>query len=95
MPEKGSVKGKSKIEITCLKCVSPKYPTRALRRGAEGKPLVKVWINKFGKVTKSELINSSGNESIDKAALLAADKSTFYPLKTETTLRIEYELKIR
>jgi len=95
IPEKGSVKGKSKIEITCLKCVSPKYPTRALRRGAEGKPLVKVWINKFGKVTKSELINSSGNESIDKAALLAADKSTFYPLKTETTLKIEYELKIR
>ena len=95
IPEKGSVKGKSKIEITCLKCVSPKYPTRALRRGAEGKPLVKVWINKFGKVTKSELINSSGNESIDKAALLAADKSTFYPLKTETTLKIKYELKIR
>ena len=95
IPEKGSVKGKSKIEITCLKCVSPKYPTRALRRGAEGKPLVKVWINKFGKVTKSELINSSGNESIDKAALLAADKSTFYPLRTETTLKIEYELKIR
>ena len=46
-------------------------------------------------MTKSELINSSGNESIDKAALLAADKSTFYPLKTETTLKIEYELKIR
>ena len=95
MPEKGSVKGKSKIKITCLKCVSPKYPTRALRRGAEGKPLVKVWINKSGKVTKSEIINSSGNESIDNAALSAADKSTFYPLKTETTLKIEYDLKIR
>ena len=95
IPEKGSVKGKSKIKITCLQCISPKYPTRALRRGAEGKPLIKVWINKSGKVTKSELMNSSGNESIDKAALLAADKSTFYPLKTETTLKIEYELKIR
>ena len=95
IPEKGSVKGKGEIKITCLKCFSPKYPTRALRRGAEGKPLVKVWINKSGKVTKSALMNSSGNESIDKAALSAADKSTFYPLETETTLKIEYDLKIR
>ncbi len=95
IPEKGSVKGKSKIEITCLRCVSPKYPTRALRRGAEGKPLVKVWINKLGKVTRSELIKSSGNDSIDKAALLAANKSTFYPITIDTTLKIEYELKIR
>ncbi len=95
IPEKGSVKGKSKIEITCLRCVSPKYPTRALRRGAEGKPLVKVWINKLGKVTKSELIKTSGNDSIDKAALIAANKSTFYPIKIDTTLKIEYDLKIR
>ena len=95
IPEKGSVKGESKIEITCLRCVSPKYPTRALRRGAEGKPLVKVWINKLGKVTRSELIKSSGNDSIDKAALLAANKSTFYPITIDTTLKIEYELKIR
>ena len=95
IPEKGSVKGKSKIEITCLRCVSPKYPTRALRRGAEGKPFVKVWINRPGKVTKSELIKSSGNDSIDKAALLAANKTTFYPIEIDTTLIIEYELKIR
>ena len=95
IPEKGSVKGKSKIEITCLRCVSPKYPTRALRRGAEGKPFVKVWINRPGKVTRSELIKSSGNDSIDKAALLAANKTTFYPIEIDTTLIIEYELKIR
>ena len=95
IPEKGSVKGKSRIEITCLRCISPKYPTRALRRGAEGKPLVKVWINKLGKVIKSELIKSSGNDSIDKAALQAANKSTFYPITKDSTLKIEYELKIR
>ena len=46
-------------------------------------------------MTKSELIKSSGNESIDKAALIAADKSKFYPIKIETTLKIEYDLKIR
>ena len=95
VPEKGSVKGKSKIEITCLRCIRPNYPTRALRRGAEGKPLVKVWINKIGNVTKSELIKSSGNDSIDKAALLAANKSTFFPISIDTTLQIEYDLKIK
>ena len=95
IPERGSVKGNKKIKITCLKCVSPKYPTKALRRGVEGKPLVKVWINRQGNVTKSELIKSSGNESIDEAALLAADKSKFYPIKIESTLKIEYDLKIR
>ena len=94
--EKGSLKGKGKIKITCLRCVSPKYPTRALRRGAEGKPLVKVWINKLGKVTKSELIKSSGNDSIDKAALLAANKSTFHPIPINNeTFQIEYEAKIK
>ena len=87
--------GHTIYEITCLRCVSPKYPTRALRRGAEGKPLIKVWINKLGKVTRSELIKSSGNDSIDKAALLAANKTTFYPIEIDTTLIIEYELKIR
>jgi len=94
IPEQGSIKGNSKIKITCLKCVPPKYPTKALRRGAEGKPLVKVWINRQGNVTGSVILKSSGNESIDKAALIAADKSKFYPIKIETTLKIEYDLKI-
>ena len=93
--EAGSIKGKGYQKVTCLKCVEPKYPARALRRGAEGKPFVKVWINTLGKVIKSELIKSSGNESIDKAALLAADKSLFYPIKKDTTLTIEYEAKLR
>tara|TARA_Y100000589_G_C27125269_1_gene618232 strand:- start:241 stop:981 length:741 start_codon:yes stop_codon:yes gene_type:complete len=94
-PEKGSVKGIGKVQITCLKCVSPKYPTRALRRGAEGKPVVRVMINKLGIVTKSELLKSSGNESIDNAALLAAQKSKFYPIIKDSILKIEYDLKIR
>ena len=48
-PEKGSLMGKGTIKITCLKCVRPIYPPIALRRGAEGTPIVKVWINKKGK----------------------------------------------
>ena len=94
-PEKGSLKGKGTIKITCLKCVRPTYPPVALRRGSEGTPTVKVWINKKGKVLKTELISSSGHESIDRAAEKAAINSTFYPLEEETSINIEYDLKIR
>ena len=94
-PEKGSLMGKGTIKITCLKCVRPIYPPIALRRGAEGTPIVKVWINKKGKVFKAELISLSGHESIDKAAKKAAINSTFYPLEEETSINIEYDLKIR
>ena len=94
-PEKGSLKGKGSIKVTCLKCVRPIYPPIALRRGAEGTPKVKVWINKNGKVFKAEIIRISGNESIDRAAKKAAIDSTFYPLNEETSINIEYDLKIR
>ena len=94
-PEKGSLMGKGTIKITCLKCVRPIYPPIALRRGAEGTPIVQVWINKKGKVFKAELISLSGHESIDKAAKKAAINSTFYPLEEETSINIEYDLKIK
>ena len=94
-PEKGSLRGKGTIKVTCLKCIRPIYPPIALRRGAEGTPKVKVWINKEGKVFKAELISISGNESIDRAAKKAAINSTFYPLVKETSINIEYDLKIR
>ncbi len=94
-PEKGSLRGEGTIQVTCLKCVRPIYPPIALRRGAEGTPKVKVWINKEGKVFKVEFISISGNESIDRAAKKAAINSTFYPIAEETSINIEYDLKIR
>ena len=94
-PEKGSLRGKGIIQVTCLKCVRPIYPPIALRRGAEGTPKVKVWINKEGKVFKVELISISGNESIDRAVKKAAINSTFYPIPDEISINIEYDLKIR
>ena len=93
--EKGSVKGKGKLKITCLNCISPKYPIQALKKGLEGKPTVKVWILKSGNVEKAEIIISSGILSIDNAALEAAKKSTFYPLPLDSFINIQYELKLR
>ena len=94
-PEKGSLKGKGKIKITCLKCIRPVYPPIALRRGAEGTPKVKVWINRNGKVIQAELITKSGNKQIDEASFIAAKNSTFYPIQQETTINIEYQLRIK
>ena len=93
-PEKGSLSGKGKIKVTCLKCIRPVYPPIALRRGAEGTPVVKVWINKEGRVYKAKLIRFSGNKPIDMAAEKAAINSFFYPLEKETSINIEYDLKI-
>ena len=93
--EKGSVQGKGKLKITCLNCISPKYPSKALKRGLEGKPKVKVWILKSGYVEKAEIIISSGVTSIDNAALEAAKKSRFYPLPFRSFINIEYELKLK
>ena len=93
--EKGSVKGKGKLKITCLNCVSPKYPRKALKKGLEGKPTVKVWILMNGNVEKAEIIISSGISSIDKAALDAAKKSKFYPIPYKSFINIEYDLKLK
>ena len=93
--EKGSVKGKGKLKITCLNCVSPKYPINALKKGLEGKPTVKVWISMNGNVEKAEIIISSGITSIDKSALEAAKTSKFYPLEYKSFINIEYDLKLK
>ena len=93
--EKGSIKGKGNLKITCLNCVSPKYPRKALKKGLEGKPTVKVWIYKNGDVEKVELIKSSGILSIDNAALEAAQRSKFYPMEIDSFINIEYDLKLK
>ena len=92
--ERGSIKGKGKLKITCLNCISPKYPRKALKKGLEGKLTVKVWILKSGDVEKAEIIISSGITSIDKAALEAAKNSKFYPIELNSFLNIQYDLKI-
>ena len=93
--EKGSIKGKGKLKITCLKCITPNYPESALRKGSEGKPIIKVWILTNGTVEKALILRSSGISSIDNAALKAAKESVFYPIEYNVTFKIEYNLKLR
>jgi len=93
--EKGSIKGKGKLKITCFKCITPDYPRRALRRGLEGKPLIQVWILTNGTVEKASILRSSGITEIDNAALKAAAESVFYPIEYDSFLKIEYDLKLK
>ena len=93
--EKGSIKGKGELKITCLNCISPKYPKKALKKGLEGKLTIKVLILKSGDVDNAEIIASSGITSIDNAALKAAQKSKFYPLEYDSYLNIQYDLKLK
>ncbi|GLS91071.1 hypothetical protein GCM10007916_21390 [Psychromonas marina] len=45
------------------------YPHSAKRRNIEGIVLVEVWLDEQGKQTKQHIINSSGHQVLDKAAL--------------------------
>jgi len=92
--EKGSLKGKGEEKITCLSCVKPKYPKLALKRGYEGILKLKIFISKNGEVSDIEVIKSSGHTILDNSGIDAAKKSSFYPLKRERSLNIEYKLKL-
>ena len=92
--EAGSIKGKGYQKVTCLKCVEPKYPKLAIKRGYEGVLKLEVLILKSGIVKEVLIRESTGFEILDKAGVNAAFNSTFYPLTKKTNLNIEYTLKL-
>ena len=92
--EKGSLKGKGEIKITCLNCFEPKYPKLAIKRGYEGIMRLKIWIRRNGTVSKVEVLKSTGYNILDLSGIEAANKSIFFPIKEETTLNIEYNLQL-
>ena len=92
--EKGSLKGLGEIKITCLNCFEPKYPKLAIKRGYEGIMRLKIWIRRNGTVSKVEVLKSTGYNILDSSGIEAANKSTFYPIQEETTLNIEYNLRL-
>jgi periplasmic protein TonB len=65
-------------EPTIVKRVEPKYPELALRAGLEGNVLVKVWVDKEGKIRKVVLIKSDA-PIFEEAAIAAAQQWVFTP----------------
>ncbi|WP_245823889.1 energy transducer TonB [Photobacterium proteolyticum] len=54
-----------------------KYPKIAKRRGIEGQVMIEVWIDKNGKQIKQTLVQSSGAQVLDKAAIEAIKRWQF------------------
>ena len=92
--EKGSIKGKGKLKITCLNCAEPIYPKLAIKRGYEGMLKLKIWIRKNGSVSEVKIIKSTGYNILDLSGIKAAKNSRFFPLEEEATLNIEYDLRL-
>ena len=66
---------KPRVVDSCL----PEYPSRAGEYGFEGKVLVKVLLDKRGRVEAAELMESSDYDILDRAALGCAKKWRFRP----------------
>ena len=61
-----------------VKQVQPKYPELARRAGMEGTVLVRVWVDKEGKVRKVEILKSDA-EIFSQPAIDAAQQMVFTP----------------
>ena len=92
--ESGSIKGTGVEKITCLKCLEPKYPKLAIKKGYEGTLKLKITISKNGTVKDVLIKESTGYNILDKSGIEAAKNSKFYPLSKETNLDVEYRLEL-
>ena len=79
----------------CKSCKEPVYPRRALKKGKEGSVIIRVMVAASGKVISTYLVRSSGSSSLDRAALKAAQSSTFYPMALANSRTIQYVMNIR
>jgi TonB family protein len=55
----------------------PVYPKMAIRRGIEGKVLVRLKISNEGIPLETQIVSTSGHESLDQAAVLATKEWRF------------------
>jgi TonB family protein len=65
-------------EPQIIKKVEPKYPEPALRAGLEGKVIVKMWVDKEGKVAQVVVLKSDA-EIFNQPAIEAAKQFAFTP----------------
>jgi len=66
-------------KVITTSCAPPVYPEQAKQRKIEGTSTIQFLISAEGKVIKAQLAKSSGNASLDQAALSALSQCTFTP----------------
>jgi protein TonB len=67
------------VDATVTRAVEPDYPELARQQGAVGVTQVEVTLTETGAVSDTKVYKSSGNASLDKAALAAAKQSAYSP----------------
>jgi protein TonB len=72
-----------------------RYPPAAQSSGVEGRARVKVTISKDGKLENAEIIESSGYEILDKAALQSVKDAAPFPPIPEAVKRNTIQMSIR
>jgi len=67
----GPVTLSSELSVSCPKLIAPTYPAISRRMGEEGKLVLRVELDENGRIDDAKVINSSGYERLDDAALAA------------------------
>ena len=67
----GPVTLSSELSVSCPKLTAPTYPAISRRMGEEGKLVLRVELDESGRIDDAKVINSSGYERLDEAALAA------------------------
>ncbi|MDV6346560.1 energy transducer TonB [Nitrosomonas sp. Is35] len=61
----------SELSVSCPKLTPPEYPAISRRMGEEGKLVLRVELDENGHIDNAKVLNSSGYERLDAAALSA------------------------
>jgi protein TonB len=67
----GPVTLSSELSVSCPTLTPPEYPAISRRMGEEGKLVLRVELDESGRIDDAKVINSSGYERLDAAALTA------------------------
>jgi len=67
----GPVTLTSELSVSCPKLSPPTYPAISRRMGEEGKLVLRVELDENGRIDEAKILNSSGYERLDTAALTA------------------------
>jgi len=67
------------VEATVLEAPAPRYPRLSVRSGEEGTVTCRLFVSAQGRVTRVEVLESSGHARLDKAAIAALRGWRFTP----------------
>ncbi|MFO7639637.1 MAG: energy transducer TonB [bacterium] len=75
---------------------TPTYPEMARQAGIEGQAVVAAMVDIDGSVISAKILSSSGNQSLDQAAMEAAYKARFTPARQrDKPVRVEVSIPYR